>query len=317
MEPGKQELVVLRTLDAPRELVFEAWTKPEHLIRWYGPKGFTNTFIETDIRTGGVWKYIMHGPDGVDYPNEIRYTEVVKPSFLAYEHGSWDANDPANFKVTITLEEAGEKTKLTMRMIFQSAEMRDKVVSEVHAIEGAEQTMNKLEEQVMRMLDPDELVITRTVNAPRALVFKAFTEKEHMANWWGPKGMTIAKSSLDLRPGGMYHYCMTAPNGAEMWGRMVYRDIVAPERLVAVVSFSNEKGEIVPAPMISGWPLEVLNIIRFTEANGKTTITITGGPLNASEQEAALYRSMHQNMQEGFAGTFDNLEEYLTRISKA
>ena len=151
-ETADRELVFTRLLNAPRELVFRAWTDPKHLIHWWGPKGFTNTFQEIDVRPGGVWLFIMHGPDGVDYPNRIVYNEIVKPERISYSHDSGNDDDPGQFKTVVTFEKEGNKTRLTMRAIFVSAAERDQVVKEFGAVDGANQTLDRLEEQLAKMV---------------------------------------------------------------------------------------------------------------------------------------------------------------------
>jgi uncharacterized protein YndB with AHSA1/START domain len=140
-----RELLITRVINAPRDLVYEVWTKPEHIVNWWGPKGFTNTILEMDVRPGGVWSLIMHGPDGTDYPNRIEFIEVVKPELLVWIHGSGEKNDPGEFTSSVRFEEEGNATRLTMRMVFTSAEELEKVVREYGAIEGNKQTMDKLE----------------------------------------------------------------------------------------------------------------------------------------------------------------------------
>lgn len=139
-----RELVFNRVFDAPRELVFEAWTDPKHVGHWWGPNGFTITTHEMDVRPGGVWRFIMHGPDGVDYENKIVYTEIVKPERLVYLHGSDEEDESGQFQVTVTFAEQGSKTRITMQMLFASAADRDRVVEEFGAIEGANQTLDRL-----------------------------------------------------------------------------------------------------------------------------------------------------------------------------
>jgi uncharacterized protein YndB with AHSA1/START domain len=158
-----------------------------------------------------------------------------------------------------------------------------------------------------------ELVITRTFDAPRELVFKAWTESEHLKHWWGPKGFTFGVSKLDLRPGGVFHYSMRSPDGHEMWGKFVYREIVAPEKIVFVNSFSDEEGNTVRAPFSPTWPLEVLNTLTLSENEGKTTLTLRGGPINATEEERKTYEAGFESMKQGFGGTFDQLADYLAR----
>ncbi|MBW7475530.1 SRPBCC domain-containing protein [Paenibacillus oenotherae] len=164
--------------------------------------------------------------------------------------------------------------------------------------------------------NPEEgkLVISRTFNALRELVFKVWTESKHLKHWWGPKGMTIEVAKLDLRPGGIFHYCMRAPDGHEMWGKFVYQEIVAPEKIVFLNSFSDTEGNTIRPPFSSEFPLEVRNVVTFTELNGQTTLTLQGGPHNATAAEHEFFKGMFDSMQQGFGGTFDQLDAYLAKI---
>jgi len=160
----------------------------------------------------------------------------------------------------------------------------------------------------------EEFVISRTFDAPRDLVWKAWTNAEALAKWWGPKGSTIRVIKLDFRPGGVFHYAMAFQPGHEMFGRFVYREIEAPGRLVYVNSFSDADGGITRAPfpqLGDKWPLEVLNILTLTEQDGKTTLTLRGGPINATEDERKTYVSMFDSMRQGFGGSLDQLDAYL------
>jgi uncharacterized protein YndB with AHSA1/START domain len=112
-----RSIIATRGFDAPRELVFEAWTDPKHLVQWWGPTGFTTTVRTIDVRPGGVWRFVMHGPDGVDYENRIVYEEIVKPERLVYSHPGDDDVEPVQIHVTVTFEDHGGKTKLTMLML--------------------------------------------------------------------------------------------------------------------------------------------------------------------------------------------------------
>ena len=157
------------------------------------------------------------------------------------------------------------------------------------------------------------LVITRVFDAPRELVWKAWTESERLAQWWGPKGFTMGVCKLDLRPGGVFHYSMQTPDGREMWGKFVYREIVKPERIVFINSFADEKGNAVRDPWNANWPLEVLNTLSLSAHEGKTTLTLRGAPLNATEAERETFEAGRKSMQQGFAGTLDQLAEYLAK----
>lgn len=161
--------------------------------------------------------------------------------------------------------------------------------------------------------DAREFVISRTFDAPRERVWKAFTEAEHLRHWWGPKGCAISVAKLELRPGGIFLYCMRFPNGHEMWGRFVYREIVPPERLVFVISFSDAQGNMTRSPFSETWPLEVLNVVTLSERDGKTTLNLKGAPINATEAEWKAYEAGFESMQKGFGGTWDKFADYLAK----
>jgi uncharacterized protein YndB with AHSA1/START domain len=149
---GGQPLTITRTFDAPRELVFDAWTNPEHDGRWWGPIGFTTTTQRMDVRPGGIWEHVMHGPDGVDYPNRMVYEEVVRPERLVYSQGGNLPGDVGiRFHVTVTFEDLGGKTRLTMRSVFPSVEERERVVRDYGALEGAHQHLGRLAKYLPQM----------------------------------------------------------------------------------------------------------------------------------------------------------------------
>ena len=317
-DTADREIVVTRAINAPRELVFKAWTDPAHIAGWWGPDGFTNTIHEMEVKPGGVWRFIMHGPNGMDFPNRVVFTEVVFPEKLVYDHGSDVDNDPGQFHVTVTFESMGKKTWLTMRSVFSTAAQREMVVKEYGALEGAHQNLNRFEAYLYSSIKTEateDFVLSRTYNAPRELVFKAWTEPERMAQWWGPKGFTMQTAHMYLRPGGSYLYNMRSPEGHEMSGKFVYREVAGPGRLVFVVSFTDKEGTPIRHPMAPTWPLEVLNILTLTEEGGSTTLTLSGWPINATEEEHNTFNSARAGMQQGFTGTFDQLEAYLTSVT--
>jgi uncharacterized protein YndB with AHSA1/START domain len=139
-----REIVIKRTLDAPRELVFSVWTDPQHLPHWYGPNGFTVTIHAMDLRPGGVWRLTMHGPDGRDYHNKIVFDEVVRPERLVYRHVVEAGTEPATHQTTVTFAARGNKTDLTLRMVFDSNAARDHAIRTYRAVEGGKQTVGRL-----------------------------------------------------------------------------------------------------------------------------------------------------------------------------
>jgi uncharacterized protein YndB with AHSA1/START domain len=158
-------------------------------------------------------------------------------------------------------------------------------------------------------------VISRVLDAPRELVWRTWTESEHM-QWWGPKGVKIHRAKLDLRPGGTFHYGMRTADGQDMWGKWVIREIAKPVRLVFVSSFSDEAGGIARHPMNPHWPLELFSTIAFVEQDGHTMLTILWLPLNATELERKTFDEGHESMKNGWGGSLDRLEEYLARAKQ-
>jgi len=309
-DTSDREIGTTRLLDAPRELVWKAWTDPTHVAQWWGPNGFTNTITEMDVRPGGIWRFIMHGPDGTNYPNRIAFIEVAPPERLVYVHGDDEEHD--QFHVTVTFEKEGSKTKLTMRSLFKTKAHRDYVVEKHGAAEGMQQTLSRLTEYLSTM-SGEELLIAREFDAPRAAVWKAWTDAAALAEWLGPKNFTIRVVKLELKPGRIFHYSMRAPDGRDMWGRFEYREIVPPERLVVVYAFADAKSDIAPNPWLPEWPRETLNVLTLTEKDGKTQLTLRGKPLNATEAQLKAFAGLRGSMQQGFKGTFDQLADYLAK----
>jgi uncharacterized protein YndB with AHSA1/START domain len=161
---------------------------------------------------------------------------------------------------------------------------------------------------------PSEIFsISRTFKAPRSLVWDAFTKPEHLKHWWGPKGFLPATAKMDLRVGGMFLYDLRSPNGQSIWGRWIFREIVAPERFVCVSSFSDEKGGLTRHPMAPEWPLETLSTTTFADKNGGTTVTVRWEPINATARELEIFAAGRESMNGGWTGTLDKLEAYLER----
>jgi uncharacterized protein YndB with AHSA1/START domain len=448
-------IMISRVLDAPRELVWQAMSEPQHLVHWWGPRGFTTTIERHDFRAGGVWKQIMHGPDGANYPNKSVYMEIVPQERVVYSHGGGrEGGTGVHFVATWTCEalETG-RTRLTVRLDCTSVADRDRLVSEYRALEGGTQTLEKLGEYlaqipvvVERTLDapmdvvwraitdidqmkqwyipnlelfrpevgfrtefsvreggedylhrweviavvpgrmiacrwqfggyagdsivtfelfpeggktklrltheglesfrPEdnpalargafaegwtnligtalkefvektraaagrEFVITREFDAPRAVVWKAWTEAKQLQRWFGPKGCTVPACSLDLRPGGLFHYCMQTPDGHVMWGKWTFVEIEPPEKLGVIMSFSDVQGGVTRHPLSPTWPLETRSTMTLAEHAGKTELTLRWAPHAATETELLTFDLSHESMKQGWTGTLDQLAAYL------
>ena len=146
-----REIVVSRVIDAPRELVFQAFTEVRHLSQWWGPEGFTTTTREFEFRVGGEWIFVMHGPDGTDYQEWISYTDITPPGRIALLHGE-SRGDANAFESVLTFTPEGSATRIEMRTVFPTKELRDEVVEKYHAIEGGQQTLNNLAAYVTEIL---------------------------------------------------------------------------------------------------------------------------------------------------------------------
>lgn len=144
------ELVFSREINASKELVFEAWTNPDHLQHWWGPNGFTSTFKEINVTPNGLWRFTMHGPDGKDYANRIIFKEIIKPEKITYLHGD-DNDSDDKFNVEVSFGQEDNKTLLTMKMTFYSTEEKDNMVNEHKAIDGVEQMLNRLADYLTQM----------------------------------------------------------------------------------------------------------------------------------------------------------------------
>jgi len=153
LKSDPRSIIGEREFDAPRALVFEAFTDPNHLAQWWGPNGFTTTTSSFDMRPGGVWRFVMRGPDGRDYQNRITYEEVVPPERLVYRHGGGEDVEPVQFRQTITFEDLGGRTRITWRGDFPSASERDRVIKKYGADKGLVQTLARLSEFVAAMAD--------------------------------------------------------------------------------------------------------------------------------------------------------------------
>lgn len=186
-------------------------------------------------------------------------------------------------------------------------------MTEFGAIEGGEQTLARLDAYVSKTPDDKCFTISRTFDASRALLWQAWSEPERFAQWWGPKGCAMAVKKMNFIDGGEVHYSMTWPGMPAMWGKFVYGKITPQKGFEFINSFSDEAGDIVraPYPGMDNWPLQVFNNVTFSEEGGKTTVTLRGGPINATESERAMFAGFFGSMTQGFSGTFEQLDAYL------
>ena len=156
-------------------------------------------------------------------------------------------------------------------------------------------------------------VISRSFDAPRERVWQAWTEPERLQQWFSPKGFTVLHAELDLRAGGTYHYGMRTPDGKDLWGKWLIREVKKPERLVFVNTFSDAQGGLTRHPFSPDWPRKLLSTITFEEKGKQTTVTIRWEPIEADEVEINTFEAGRPSMTQGWGGTLDNLTGYLKK----
>jgi len=311
-------IVISRVIAAPQERVWEAITDSAQVAQWWGPRGFTTTIGKMDLKPGGTWKHVMHGPDGTDYPNLSIFRTIERPERIVYVNsGGKKGASVVRFVSTWRFAAlAADQTRVTISMVFPTVEARDTVVKVYGAIKGGQETLGRLAKHLRNQppaAQAEAFVLTRVFDAPRALVWKAWTDLEHLRQWFGPKGFTLLARSLDLRPGGVFLYGVKPPTGPEMWGKWTFREIVPPEKLVLISSFSDAQGGVTRHPMNANWPLEILSTTTLTEHRGKTTLTLSWAPCQATATERQAFDGSHDSMNQGWGGIMEKLAAHLAK----
>ena len=228
-----RKVVFTRTFDAPRELVFKMWTDPKHIAQWWGPHGFTNPRCEWDARPGGAIYIDMTGPDGRVYPMNGQFREVVEPERLVFVSAALDAAGNPLFSVLNTVTFTEQSGRTTMRLEASVIDAGPAAAQYLQGMnEGWGQTLERLASHVATTASDREIIATRVFNAPRELVFNAWSDPQHLAQWWGPRGFTTTTHSMDFRAGGIWRFTMHSPTGTDYPNRITFDEIVEPQRIV-------------------------------------------------------------------------------------
>jgi uncharacterized protein YndB with AHSA1/START domain len=229
-----REILITRVFDAPRELVFDAFLDPEHIGDWWGPAGFRITTQSMDVRPGGEWRFVMHGPDGTDYDNRVVYRRIERPRLLVTAHVDESGRDV--FETRAEFFDEDGRTRLEFLGVFPTPEARDYVVRHHGAIEGGTQNLarlaNFLELATEAARSDVEIVNRRTIDAPVAAVFGAFSDPVQLASWWGPDGFTSTFHEFDFRSGGRWRYTMHGPDGTDYRNESDVVDVVKDARIL-------------------------------------------------------------------------------------
>ena len=317
------DLIITRLFDAPRELVWKAWTEPERVMRWWGPKGFTSPVSRIDLRVGGEYQSCMRSPDDKDYWSKgifreiVAFERLVMTDSFADEKGhtvpasyyGMSKDFPLELQITVILEDHDGKTKLTLRHTGMPPGPDS---------EGAEQGWNESFDKLAKYLETEksiisgknvprfellsdrEVVITRIFDAPRDLVFKASTNPDLIPQWWGPKRFATTVEKMDVNPGGVWRFIQHDQDGNEYAFNGVYMEIVPPEREVHTFEFEGMPGHV------------ILETSTFKEFEGKTKLTVTD-LFQSIEDRDGMFKS---GMKEGATESMDRLEEIVLKTLK-
>lgn len=312
------EIRLTRVYDAPVALVWDAWTKDEHVVHWWGPRGFSLTTHAKDLRPGGSWAYTMHGPDGKDWPNFTRYLEVEPRAKLVYDHGASSADAQPLFRVTARFTDLGDRTELDIRMTLASAEAAAQTRTFVKAA-GGNGTWDRLAEFLEQQTSNARVfVINRSFEADVATMFDLWTKPEHFAKWLPPAGMTMAFVRIDVRAGGEGFYSM-GNDTVTMYGRVAYTRIERPHLLEYTQCFTDAQGELSRHPLAPLWPAYMHTTVRFTEEGpSRTRVTVRWEPdRSATADEIAAFTEARGGMTVGWTGSFDKLDALVAELVPA
>lgn len=310
------ELYLTRIYDAPVEAVWDAWTDPNQVAQWWGPRGFTITTHSKDLRPGGSWIYTMHGPDGTDYPNKTYYFEVEKYKKLVYDHGASDDRPPL-FRVTVEFSESKGKTTMSMTMALASADAAKEIKKFIKKA-GGESTWDRLAEHLdKRSTGREKFVIARSFEAPLEVMFDLWSDPKHLSAWLAPTGFNMKWTRADIRAGGKLEYSVS--NGADvtMYGRIEYLEIKRPERLIYTQQFTDQDGHVSRHPHAPTWPETMLTTILFSSEGPSTTrVSLTWEPYGpVTMEEIETFIKGRGGMTQGWTGSFDKLEEFISKSS--
>lgn len=307
-----KELRITRLYDAPVSAVWAAWTDPDQVAQWWGPRGFTLTTHSKDLRPGGAWVYTMHGPDGTDYANKTVYHEVEPQRRLVYDHGGGDDRPPL-FRVTVEFTEVRGKTRMEMTMTLPTPEAAAETRAFVKKA-GGDATWDRLAEHLAWASDRKQrFVINRVFDAPIDVMYRMWTDPEHLARWVPPTGTTMTYLKADIRAGGSSHACITDGGKLTMYSRAEYLELTPPHRVVYTQQFVDARGAVSRHPLAPTWPETMLTVVTLAEeGEGQTRVTITWEPYGAAtDEEVATFVKGRAGMTMGWTGSFDKLEALL------
>ncbi len=317
-EPIKKQtergLIITRVFDAPRELIWKAWTVPDLFMRWWGPKNFTAPVVRIDLREGGKYLNCMRSAEGQEFWSTGVYREIVpmerlvvtdsfadeKGNIVPASHYGMPGEWPLELLVTVTFEEIEGRTRMTLQHAgIPSGKMSDDTRA------GWNESFDKLAQSIIIKKDftliaepgKQEIVLTRLFDAPRNRVFEACTNPDLISEWWGPRRFTTIVDKMDVRPGGMWRFINRDAEGNEYAFHGVYHEIRSPERIVDTFEFEGTPGHV------------SMETMTLEEHGGKTKL-VTKSVFQSVQDRDEMVKS---GMEEGAAETMDRLAELLRK----
>jgi uncharacterized protein YndB with AHSA1/START domain len=278
--PSDREILVTRTVNAPRRLVFEAWTDPRYLPRWMlGPPGWSMPVCEIDLRPGGTWHFVWRQHDGAEMEMRGVYKEIVPPERLVSTE-SWGAEWPETLN-TVTLTEEAGRTKIAIRILYPSQEARDAALK-TGMTEGMTMTFDRLEELLAAGNNRVDVVVTRVFHAPVERVWQAWMDPQLVMRWWGPDRFTSPFARMDFRVGGKSLVCMRAPpefGGQDIYSTWEYRAIEPLRRIEYIHNLADKDGNKADPSRLGmppDFPQDQPHVVTFRDlGNHQTEMIIT------------------------------------------
>ena len=301
-------IVYERIFDASPEHTFSVFTTKEHLANWFGPNGFSIVTEHFDFSIGGKWKFTMIGPDGHHYPNIIEFTEIIPNERICYRHVDDEDTENISFRVETSFEKSGRQTRLLIRSIFESEKDLKRVVEEFNALEGGIQTYSRLHNYTLRSnKDENVLILNYHLQAPRELVWLAWTVDEHIEKWYGPQGFSARVEKNDFHEGGDFRYVMIGPDAKEYPSVGTFIEIHPIQRIVSTDEFGED---YIADNAALALPQGMITSVCFEENEDGTSVTVhTSHPTTEQKRQ-------HEEMgvAEGWKSMIDALQDYLSDL---
>jgi uncharacterized protein YndB with AHSA1/START domain len=311
-KPNEYDLT--RIYNAPLKTVWQAWVDPQQVAKWWGPRGFTITNHSKDVRTGGHWDYMMHGPDGTNYPNKTKFLQVEEYSKMIYDHGANDTQPPL-FRVTVLFTEKNGQTELNLTMAFENAEIATQMKKFIKQA-GGDSTWDRLAEYLDETVNQkNTFVINRSFHTSVDFMYDMWTNPKNISAWLAPTGASMNFIKADIQTGGTTFWKMEGPHGV-MFGKAKYLEMNQPNKIVYTQQFVDESENISRHPMAPTWPETMLTTVEFSaEDTNQTRVTVTWEPHGkTTHDELDTFKNARAGMTMGWTGSFDKLDDHIAKI---